>query len=216
MSIIINPLQDTNLTFSRDKQDRYAMDVIFKKKEHGYFLDVGASDGITENNTYLMEKYYNWRGICFECDPRNIDKLCKNRSCSIVDSPVCDSTGQLVKFEMHQMEHLSGIAGFQSYRSMFSRSAVQTTVTLCDCLSYFNAPKDIDYMSLDTEGTEYLILSTFKFNEYKIGYIALEHNFQEPKRENIKKILEQNGYVYNRSIVCDDDYIHSSLLNKLK
>lgn len=200
---------DGKKTFSRDGQDRYAIDNIFKKKFRGYFLDIGALDGLYENNSLLMEKYYDWSGICCECDPRDIASLRKNRQCNLVCSPMFKTSGSLINFNLHRSNFLSGIIGLQKeqYYDPKSQNICLSTISLNDCLETCHAPKTIDYMSLDTEGSEYEILSSFNFEKYKINYIALEHNFQSPKRENIKKLLESNGYVLHRSIVCDDDYI---------
>jgi FkbM family methyltransferase len=205
-------IDNGRLTASKDGQDRYAMDKIFFRKPYGYFLDIGASDGLMENNTYLMEKYYNWNGICCECDSRNIEKLCHQRNCHIVGSPIYKTTGNFVEFEINRSIHLSGIKGYQleKYKDPNSNVVNMVTISLMDCLKKFNAPHIIDYMSLDTEGTEYEILSTFDFNQYKINYIALEHNLQEPKRTNIRNLLESNGYVLHRSHVMDDDYLLKS------
>jgi hypothetical protein len=200
---------DGKKTFSRDQQDRYAIDHIFNKKYRGFFLDIGALDGLYENNTLLMEQYYDWNGICCECDPRDIDVLRKSRKCNIVCSPMYKTTGEIVNFNLHRSVYLSGIIGLQKqgYYDPKSQNIFLSTISLNDCLDKCNAPKIVDYMSLDTEGSEFEILSTFNFSKYKINYIALEHNFQSPKRENIKNLMENNGYVLHRSIVCDDDYI---------
>lgn len=200
---------DGTKTFSRDGQDRYAIDKIFRRKKNGYFLDIGASDGVSENNTLLFERFYDWNGICCECDPRDIMKLRSERLCNIVSSPLYNRTGEPITFELHRANHLSSIEGFQTekYRSSSSGIVCMVTISLMDCLIKYHAPSVIDYMSLDTEGSEYDILSTFDFSKYKINYIALEHNFQEPKRTKIRKLLESNGYAFVRSLVCDDDYI---------
>lgn len=214
MSFLVNLTPDIRtLTASRDMQDRFALDNIFFNKRNGYFVDVGASDGITESNTYVMEKYYGWSGICCECDPRNIQKLAQNRFCNISASPVFKETGQLVPFTLFNSthlstQHLSGITGFSTYRSNDTKIVTMSTISLMDCLNQFSAPPVIDYMSLDTEGTEYEILCEFDYNKYKFNYIALEHNSQEPKRANIRYLLEHNGYAWNRAIVADDDYIN--------
>ena len=39
---------------------------IFKNKRDGFFLDIGANDGITLSNSYFFEKELGWKGICFE------------------------------------------------------------------------------------------------------------------------------------------------------
>lgn len=209
---ISNIFIDPNVrTYSRDGQDRYVMDNVFRGKMRGYFLDIGASDGMTENNTILMEKFYEWDGICCECDPRSVINLRHNRECNIMASPIFRTTGEIIEYELHIINHLSGISGYQleKFHKTTNHVLRMVTISLMDCLKQFRAPSEIEYLSLDTEGTEYEILATFDFSKYKIKYISVEHNFQEPKRTQIRKLLETNGYVYHRSIVSDDDYIYT-------
>ena len=61
------------------------------------------------------------------------------------------------------------------------------TISLLDLLDIHNAPKFIDYLSIDTEGSEYEILNAFDFNKYKFRVITCEHNFT-PMREKIYKL----------------------------
>jgi hypothetical protein len=63
----------------------------------------------------------------------------------------------------------------------------------------YDAPKIIDYLSLDVEGHEFEILKNFPFEEYKIRCITVEHN--EPHqgselRIKIRRLLEANGYEF--------------------
>ena len=85
------------------------------------------------------------------------------------------------------------------------------TLSLNDLLDKSNAPRFIEYLSLDTEGSEYEILKTFNFNKYTIGLIDVEHNYVEPRRTHIRKLLLNNGYIYIGENKWDDMYKHSSL-----
>jgi hypothetical protein len=77
-----------------------------------------------------------------------------------------------------------------------------------DLLVTANAPKFMEYLSLDTEGTEYDILKALDFSKWVFGLIDVEHNFEEAKRESIRRLLESNGYVFLRQNKWDDCYIH--------
>ena len=61
-----------------------------------------------------------------------------------------------------------------------------TTVTLGDILERAKAPRFINFMSIDIEGAELEALKGFPFDKSKIGALAVEHGFREPKRSNIK------------------------------
>jgi FkbM family methyltransferase len=67
------------------------------------------------------------------------------------------------------------------------------TVTLNDMLRDCHAPAEIDYLSIDTEGSEYKILSGFNFELCRIRVITVEHNYGSD-RERIYDLLTANGF----------------------
>jgi hypothetical protein len=86
------------------------------------------------------------------------------------------------------------------------------TISLKDLLLESNAPKEIDYLSIDTEGSEYRILEAFDWNEYRFHVITVEHNFSE-ERVLISELLKSVGYkqVYVELSKFDDWYILENL-----
>ena len=85
------------------------------------------------------------------------------------------------------------------------------TISLLDVLDKANAPLFIEYMSLDTEGSEFEILKNFDFGKYTFGLIDIEHNYIEPRRTDIKNLLLSKGYIYKGQNDFDDMYKHSSV-----
>jgi hypothetical protein len=85
------------------------------------------------------------------------------------------------------------------------------TISLNDLLERFEAPPFIEYLSLDTEGSEYEILRTLDFNKWQFGIIDVEHNHIEPRRTMIKQLLCSNGYTYLGANQFDDSYRLNSL-----
>lgn len=85
------------------------------------------------------------------------------------------------------------------------------TRTLSEILDEQNAPSFIEYLSMDIEGCEYDVLSTFPFHRYTFGCISLEHNSEEPKRSLIREILLNNGYQFAKQVAHDDWYIHNTI-----
>ncbi len=69
----------------------------------------------------------------------------------------------------------------------------------------------IDYLSLDTEGSELEILKSVDLTKYTFGIIDVEHNYIEPRRTQIRELLESHGYEYIRANKFDDCYKHKSL-----
>ena len=189
----------------------------YYNKENGYFIEIGASDGIHLSNTYLLEQQYKWRGICCEPIPSRFDKLVINRPNSICyNEAVYSNTGSTVDFDIsNEDDMLSGISHHIDFHKPVvdrnKRTIQIPTISLLDVLDNANAPSFIEYMSLDTEGSEYEILENFDFEKYTFGLIDVEHNYCEPRRTEIKNLLLSKGYIYKGENKFDDMYQHNSL-----
>jgi FkbM family methyltransferase len=202
-------------------QDKYISDNIFNNKKNGFFIELGATDGISLSNTYFFEKELGWGGICIEPNPKYKDDLIKNRDCHKSFSPVYSVGGKEVEFELINQGEYSGIKNHLNHVPINNQSSlniektiIMKTETLTAILDKYNAPKYIDYLSLDTEGSELEILKGLDFNKYIIGYISVEHNYGQPNRSHIHEFLINNGYIYSRWNRFDDEYMHITLGNK--
>jgi FkbM family methyltransferase len=189
----------------------------YKEKQNGYFIEICANDGINLSNTYLLETQYNWRGICVEPVSSNYDKLLMNRPNSICSNSAIYSISNLIlDFDIaNNYDLLSGISShIDSHKETVDANKTTIhvkTLSLNDLLDNNNAPTFIEYLSLDTEGSEYEILKTFNFDTYIFGLIDVEHNFIEPRRTHIKDLLLANGYIYIGENKWDDMYKHNSV-----
>lgn len=96
-----------------------------------------------------------------------------------------------------------------SVRLTRSRSFDVDTISLNDLLDKYNAPADIQFLSIDTEGSEFDILEAYDFQRRRIRSICVEHNFVEPKRQSIRSLLINNGYkqVFEQISNFDDWYV---------
>ena len=198
-------------TYSQLKQDLKVLE-FYKYKKNGYFIEIGANNGIELSNTYLLEKDYNWKGICVEALPDKFQELIKNRTSININKAVYNKTGEILNFSSDNLG--SGITELiDKYLDVKKKEQIKVeTITLNDILDNNNAPTFIDYLSIDTEGSEYIILSAVNFNKYKFGIIHLEHNYVEPRRTDMKNLLLSKDYKYLGENAYDDEYVHSSLL----
>ena len=185
-------------------QDWFVLDCL-GLKEGGFFVEIGAASGVDLSNTYLLEKKYKWTGILSE--PSNFwqQSLEDNRECIIDSRCVYSSTGSEIDFLETSYPEYSTISLYQKKdihfdkRSDFKKYKVKT-VTLNDLLTFHNAPKNIDYLSIDTEGSEYTILKNFDFDKFNIQVITVEHNNTENKK------LLDNLLLANRYKKVMDDF----------
>jgi FkbM family methyltransferase len=197
----------------------------YNNLRNGYFIEIGASDGVSLSNTYLLEKEYEWKGICVEPIPDEFNKLIKNRKSLCSNRAIYSESNKSLDFVIKNFTLCSGLINTMDENVtidniVYDRSVSHdkkeiikvNTITLNDLLDQANAPKFIEYLSLDTEGSELEILKSVDLNKYTFGLIDVEHNFVEPRRTNIHNLLTKNNYKFNKQNNFDDQYIHMSLI----
>lgn len=197
-------------------QDTQVLD-FYQNKTNGYFVEVGASNGIDLSNTYLLETKYGWKGVCCEPIPFKFEELVQNRPNSVcVKEALYHESGLNVTFDISA--HSSMLSGITEHIDKHRATVDEdktivtiTTVTLLDVLDQAKAPAFIEYLSLDTEGSEYEILKPFDFSRYTFGLIDVEHNYVEPRRTHLRDLLVANGYEYLGENQFDDRYKHRSV-----
>jgi FkbM family methyltransferase len=197
--------------YSQSNQDKWVVEFL-KFKKNGYFVDLGAYDGIQTSNTYYMENNLGWEGICIEANPSVYQSLIENRKSKNINVALNNYVGEC----------------------FFTNDKITTTGikvpcnTLDNILNENNVPKDIDYLSIDIEGYEYIVLKDFNFKEWNIGLITVEHNLYcdgNERKDNLYQLLTNNGFTrvvedalcldknplyYNKPY--EDWYINSNLL----
>lgn len=183
---------------SQLRQDLFVLLELDYKKE-GYFVEFGATDGINLSNTYLLEKEFSWRGILAEPALIWREKLKENRPNAYIEEMcVWKESNQSLLFNETKTSELSTVDAYSDRdlhskkRKSGNRYQVQT-ISLNDLLEKYNAPTNIDYLSIDTEGSEFEILNAIDFNRYSFRVITCEHNYS-PQREQIYELLVKNGY----------------------
>lgn len=184
-------------------------------KTNGFFVEFGATNGVTKSNTHLLEKEFGWTGILAEPARCWHEDLKKNRHCSIDTKCVWKNSGSNLIFNETQNAELSTINLFSEVDSHKEKRKRGTTydvrtISLNDLLIKHNAPKEIDYLSIDTEGSEFEILGNFDFSKHSFKVITCEHNYT-PMREKLFNLLSLMGYtrVYQQLSKCDDWYVRA-------
>jgi FkbM family methyltransferase len=182
-------------------------------KRGGYFVDFGATNGTTFNNSVVLERRFAWKGIVAEPNPSYHAQIFKNRKCAISTKCVHSVSGERLEFlcsTRGMMSHLAGKGeGVDIADAEIDQRVMVDTVTLDDLLDEHNAPPVIDFISIDTEGSEYDILSAFDFSRRHVRLFAVEHNFGT-RRDTIHALMTANGYIrrFPELSRFDDWYIH--------
>ena len=202
--------EGSKLHISESGQDFFVLDQLYYK-QNGFFVDIGASDGITGSNTFVLEKFYKWNGICVDPNPSTLKSLCGARDVVISDLCVHSETGKILPFkyledqsQFYGWNLRAGIADIIDEISVKLDEINVLSISLNDLLELYRAPKIIDYISLDVEGNEYNILNNFDFKKYHVNCFTVEHDYGEMQR-NIRSLLETNGFERFTDTFCDNE-----------
>ena len=203
------------------RQDLFALAAVGPDKPN-FFVEFGATNGVSLSNSFLLETKFFWRGILVEPAKGWHTALSAARKCAIDQRCVWSHSGEIIKFRETATRELSTVERFADSDSHATdrregMSYEVETVSLLDLLVEHEAPAHIGYLSMDTEGSEYEILKSFDFSKYSFGAISIEHNFTA-NREKIRSLLERNGYqrVYEAISQFDDWFLPSWHAEKLR
>jgi hypothetical protein len=183
-------------TNSQAGQDVFAY-TITNKKQNGYFLEIGANHPITCNNTYVLEKDFNWKGLMVEYD-RSFEEL----------------------YKIHRPKSIYQIMDARNvnYRNILDKNAYPEN------MDYLQIDLDVDNRStLDT----LILLEKTVFDKYKFATVTFEHDIYSGDYFNTqiisREIFKKRGYILvfpNVSVFWqgeykpfEDWYVHPDLVN---
>ena len=197
----------------------YVLDNIFNREKGLMYIDVGANDGLVVSNTAFMELNLNWNGICIEPHPYAFSRLEKNRNCKKYNACISDDIQEYLSFyevkgypEMLSciesacsQEHLERIKSeIQRYGGEVNLIKVKS-IQLNTILEENNIDK-VDYLSIDTEGSELSVLKSVDLNKYPIRVISAESN-----NTDVKKYLVDKEYRFITNVCNDDIFVKDTI-----
>jgi FkbM family methyltransferase len=205
--------------FSQFGQDEYLDKKIFKKREKGFFIDIGAHDGITYSNSLFFERYRKWAGICIEPNPDVFLKMAKLRSSLNIEACIGTKHGEVDFLKVSgYAEMLSGMK--DNYQKVHYKRLTEeiknmggkmeeTKVlsiplrVLCEKYSI----KHVHYISLDVEGGELAVLNSINFKTISVDVFSVENNYED---NEIRSKMKEEGYYLKKKIKCDEIYVKRS------
>ena len=201
-------------SYSQCKQDK-CINILFKGKKNGVFLDIGAHDGISLSNTYFFEKEKKWTGICIEPNPEIFKELQLNRTCILENCCISDNESQVIFRKVNGPGNmLSGILDFFDAKHIarieqwinVSGGDYEDIAINCKTIETILSKYDIteiDYCSIDTEGAELQIIKSIDLDKFSIKSFSVENNNRD---KIVRNYLKQKGY-YCIPSVQDDFYV---------
>jgi FkbM family methyltransferase len=190
------------------------LDRFFGFKETGFFVDVGAFDGVHLSNTYAFERR-GWEGLCVEAAPFYYAQCTKNRPRSRCCNVACTAVEKgLVEFQFERSGLFSGIAAdVKAVTDVYSRAQLpfdgfDTVRVPSATLNRLLAGTDvrIDFVSIDVEGTEIDVLSGFDLARYRPRVLVVEANSAE-ERQALVEHLAARGYTLARALAWNHFFV---------
>ena len=197
-----------NIMFnSQDNQDKYLETNIFKGYKNGFYVDVGAHDGISFNNTLYFEKHNNWSGINIEPIKKVFDDLVMNRPNNInLNCAVCNNDGE-TEFLCNTgyTEMISGIKDYFDVRHLQRlqrenkqhgsiTEVIKVETKKLETILSENDISHINYLSIDVEGAEFEVIKSINFDKVFIDVIGFENNYNDVSIP-IVEYLNNKGFI---------------------
>ena len=189
-------LTNSDQSYSQLFQDLW---VLFRthSKKGGFFVEAGACHPRNLNNTYLLEKKFDWKGILIEPNPAMAELLSLERESKVL--PYAISNEISVNLVIADQPEFSSIETQldQGTHRLFRASGEKITIPSFDLthlLDISSCPPEFDYLSLDIEGGELTALQGLDFGKFRPRLISVEHNFTA-SRAKIRTYLKEKGYV---------------------
>ena len=192
------------------------------------FLEFGATDGLELSNSFMLENTLNWSGVLSEPSPQWHEVLNENRKYTkIIKKCIWSESGKILDFFMSDRDNFSTLNEFidsdkysmplnTESRKKAGKLITVETISLNDVIKeYFNNTSP-SYISIDTEGSEFKILESFNFENYRPKVFTVEHNFTELQNK-IDELMVSKNYerIFRKLTSFDAWYVSKEALNEL-
>ena len=175
------------------QQDKFVLNIL-KEKKNGYFLEIGSNDPININNSYLLEKQYDWKGIMIEYNESFLNSYKIHRTNSI---------------------HIINDATKVDYKNIFEKNNMPLSFDYLQIdLEADNGSTIQTLQKLDNE-----IFDTYKFATVTFEHDIYHTNFANTRLES-RNIFAKRGYICvfedinNKGInPFEDWYVHPDLVD---
>lgn len=193
--------------YSQAYQDYFMDRFIFRKKEGGFFLDIGGNDPVHISNTYFFEKNRGWTGLAFEPIPEQRGKWKTARTTECLPYALGSKDGES-EFCQYEDQAMSGFSRVVEYEGRV-KARWKVPVRRLSGILEERGIKHVDFVSLDVEGAEIEVLKGIDFSRVKIDCFTIENNkgFLIHKEQRVRRFMLNAGYKLKARLWLDEVWI---------
>jgi|688.fasta_scaffold440893_2 FkbM family methyltransferase len=184
--------------------------IILRGKKNGFFIEIGVGDGTYLSNSYYFEKNKDWKGVLCEPNKDFHEVISGKRNAVLCKDAIYNKSIQNVnllsvdEFKEYSTLEMSG----ENDHINREKATLQmiNTITFDQLAEMNDLPLDIDYISIDTEGSEFEILSCIDLKKFNVSVFTIEHNYDVIRQNKLKDYLFAHGYKLFNPILSHFDY----------
>jgi FkbM family methyltransferase len=200
--------------YSQQGEDIYMSKHFFNKKvDDGFYVEIGAVDGVTYSNSKFFEDQLGYKGMLVEAQPRMFKQLEQNRPNNILINKAISLSIEPIIFLGN-----SPCGGIEShmtnnFKQNWHKHSERYIVNTAQFNKLFNnyKIKFIDFITIDVEGGEYDVLSTIDFNNVEIYVVCIEldgHN--KEKDDKCRQMLNDNGFKLHNRLFINEFWVNDN------
>jgi len=209
--------------YSQCQEDVFLNENIFKNKQNGVYIELGALDGILYSNTKFFEDSLNWKGVLIEPHPEKFKLLQLNRPNNFLFNNLVSCHEEPLIFRYFENIH-AAVSGVENTLPQFllenffecnpylpQNKILIKPISLTEIVKGTNLTH-IDLLSLDVEGHEYEVLKSWDFS-IPIDVILIETLGVEPEKEELcRQILIKNNFKFMTKYKHNEIFVSKSSL----
>lgn len=199
--------------YSQQGEDKFIFEN-YLNNQNGFFIELGAMDGVTYSNTLFFEKSLNWNGILIE-PTQQYHQLIKNRpKCYNYNYAISDKSGIVEFVGNHALGGIKTAMPEQHYygwgldkQSTYSVESIPLHVLLKD-LKNKQSLERVDFFSIDVEGGELEVLKTYDWSIPTYLILIELSNYDRERDDGCRKILKENNFTMRKEIGNNEIWIN--------
>jgi FkbM family methyltransferase len=202
--------------YAQQGEDIYTVfNFINKPASDGIFVEIGGFDGLTYSNTKFFENVFGFKGVLIEPTEHYYKMKANRPTCDCYKFAVAKTKSKVKFLGKHATAGLVDTMA-DSFKNSWHKEATEyevdaepfSNILACSNIKY------IDFMTIDVEGGEQIVLETFDFN-IPVYVIAIELDNHNPEKdEKCREILRANGFTFDRRITSNEFWINKTYFRK--